>query len=129
MGDDNIELQGIWGEFLNSDCVRNQLPLAISEEIARLMYEKVSVVAIDNFVDIEQKPKFTTMCGDRESRFDEIIDIINDKMLKGYTPIEMCVHEDERIPRWCMNERIGMPELMPNEEIEITIRFSKKGNE
>lgn len=125
MGDDNVELQGIWGELLNvSDVIKAQ-PLAISEEAARLMFEKVSVAAIDGFVDIEQKPKFTTMCGDRESRFDEIIDIINDAMMKGYTPLEMCVHEDERIPRWCMNERIGMPELVPNEEIEITIRFGK----
>lgn len=114
MGDDNVVLQGIWGEFLNSV---NQSSLAISEGIASVMFEKI--------FDIEQKPKFTTMCGDRESRFDEIIDIINDKMLKGYTPIEMCVHEDERIPRWCMNERIGMPKFMPNEEIEITIRFKK----
>lgn len=125
MGDDNVVLQCIWGEFFNvSDVIKTQ-QLAISEEAARLMFEKVSVAAIDGFVDIEQKPKFTTMCGDRESRFDEIIDIINDKMLKGYTPIEMCVHEDERIPRWCMNERIGMQEFMPNEEIEITIRFKK----
>lgn len=119
MGDDNIELQGIWGEFLNvSDVIKAQ-PLAISEEAARLMFETVACAPI------HKKPYFETMQGDRESRFDEIIDIINDVMMKGYTPLEMCVHEDEQIPRWCMNERIGMPELMPNEEIEITIRLKK----
>jgi len=120
MGDfEKSEFYGLWSEFLNVPKTIKLNPTVISGEISRLMFERIAEKSL---------PHRVFMKGDFESRFDYIIDVINDARLKGLTPIEINIKEDVQIPNPYFDEFTKTHTLRNLREYTITIKLKEEND-
>ena len=92
-------------------------PIAVQELYAKNLYYSIQSI----------NAKGKVMKGDRDSRFDEIVDVINDARLKGLLPIEISTHEDDQSrPFWYEFMDTGEKITMPPRDFVVTIRFRRQ---
>lgn len=90
--------------------------------------QEAELYANDFFVAVKEiNAKGGIMKGDRESRFDEIIDVINDARIKGLLPIEISTHDDDQSrPFWYEFMDTGERIILPPRDFIVTIRFRRQ---
>ena len=125
IGDFDENFRGFWYEFLNIPEAIKIQKFSATDELNRMMFETMSERQNLNLY-VTNLPHFKKMEGNREQRFDEICDIIQEAMKQGYTPVEICVAQNQQMPHLGINNETGYYECRNFLEKELSIRFEKR---
>lgn len=92
-------------------------PLEVQEKFAKELYDAIQ----------SRNAKGGIMKGDRDSRFDEIVDVINDARLNGLLPVEISTHDDNQMPPFWFDILDDSSTCYhPPRDFIVTIRFRRQ---